>query len=595
MRPIHWLHLSDLHMRERDSWSQDIVLKAMHDHIYKDFSEGIKADFILVTGDLTFSGRATEYRLVEEFFDALSIASRVTKESIYCIPGNHDIDRDRNKLCFEGARKVLQNMSAVDSLLEGQDDLETLATRQENYRRFQEAYFSEQKRIGTEDQLGYVSRITLDDVHIAIVGLNSAWLAEGGLADHGKLLIGERQVINAINLIKKHDQRPHIIIGMAHHPLHLLCEFDRRPVQNRIEEFCHFFHFGHLHQSETRTSGFSGSGCLTLGAGASFETRQSHNSYSVVTLDLLQALRTVMTIKFDPNNSMFSSTASEEYRIEVNPQDIYGVDELAGTMKGYCTSLGQWPHYLSALLLGQKSEVLICTSDDYAFGSLAVSQAPPVSDLQEKTNSFMAFKNVLCVLHKDIPLADIFTRYGDMVREYGVVLEQISNAQPNIKARLLEYEDDARKLVNANRLEFFSYTFSLLDNLAYTKDWGLLREQAQRHISSYNSKLAAHAKRMLALSLANSYEEEDKNNAIKLYQSLIESGVVEFTDVGNFSTLLMNVGRLEEAKTVTLRGIEQFPVEHIRYFTDIGRKIVEESGDRVFRDALETIIKEKKL
>ena len=594
MRPIRWLHISDIHMRETDPWSRDSVLLAMREHISRNSAEDIKVDFILVTGDLAFSGIANEYRLVGKFFDALSTASRVPKESIYCIPGNHDLDRGRNKMCFIGARKVLQNQSEIDAILAGQGDLETLITRQKNYRNFQETYFSTQERNDTDDGLGYVSRIALDDIQVAIIGLNSAWLAEGGLNDHGKILIGERQVINAFDWIKKHDQQPHIIIGMAHHPLHLLCEFDRNPVQNRIERFCHFFHCGHLHQPETRTSGLSGTGCLTLGAGASFESRQSHNSYSIVTLDLLQALRTVDTVKFDPNNSVFSSVGSEKYPIEVEPANVCSVEELAKAMVDYSAFLNQWPHYFSALLLGQKSDILITTQNNYTFGSFAVLQAEPTSDLQEKTANFMKFKNLIPVLYKRNSFEKIFYQYGYMIGEYESILEQICNAQPTIRNRLLEYENDARKLVNFDLSGHSPHIANFLHTLANERDWEILREQAQRHLDSSDSKLATHAKKMLAISLANSHELEDKTTAISIYQSLMESNLAEFNDVGNLAILFVNIGRFDEAKNVILFSIEHFPVDRRDYFFEIGQQIVKASGDRKFRDLLVNMVKERK-
>ncbi len=150
------------------------------------------------TGDLAFSGKADDYALAAGFFDALTAASGVPKERIFCIPGNHDIDRDRQKLSFLGARTFLQDQNRTDALLAGGEDLETLLERQENYRRFQNSYFTGQDRTPTADGLGYVSRLTIEDVRLAIVGLDSAWLAQGGVEDHGKLLIGERQLINAI-------------------------------------------------------------------------------------------------------------------------------------------------------------------------------------------------------------------------------------------------------------------------------------------------------------------------------------------------------------------------------------------------------------
>ena len=238
MRPICWLHISDIHMRVSDAWSQDVVLKAMCDDTARQRKGGMSLDFILATGDLAFSGHADEYKLVASFFDALIGAAGVPREPIFCIRGNHDIDRERQRMCFLGARNFAQSPNQIDVLLSPGEDLETLLKRQENYRNFQSSYLTGQDRDRTADGLGYVSRLTTEDVRVAIVGVNSAWLAEGGVSDHGKLLIGERQIINAIDLAGRGD--PHIVIAMAHHPFHLLQDFDRRPIQGRIERSCHF-------------------------------------------------------------------------------------------------------------------------------------------------------------------------------------------------------------------------------------------------------------------------------------------------------------------------------------------------------------------
>jgi len=193
VRPISWLHVSDIHMSMRDAWSQDIVLTAMCGRIEKLREDGLAADFILATGDLAFSGKPEEYALARYFFEALSKASGVPKERIFSVPGNHDIDRSRQTLCFKGARSTLDSQQLVDEVLAPDDDLATLLEREQGYRHFQNEYFDDQERMPTPDGLAYVSRLVVDHIHIAIVGLDSAWVAEGGLSDHGNLLIGERQ------------------------------------------------------------------------------------------------------------------------------------------------------------------------------------------------------------------------------------------------------------------------------------------------------------------------------------------------------------------------------------------------------------------
>jgi 3',5'-cyclic AMP phosphodiesterase CpdA len=91
MRSISWLHISDIHMSARDSWAQDVVLKAMCDHIAWQREEGIIADFILATGDLAFSGKTAEYALIDKFFKHLEPANR---GPVACISGGkHSILR----------------------------------------------------------------------------------------------------------------------------------------------------------------------------------------------------------------------------------------------------------------------------------------------------------------------------------------------------------------------------------------------------------------------------------------------------------------------------------------------------------------------
>ena len=177
MRPISWLHVSDIHMNVRDAWSQDVVLAAMCRRIEKLREDGLAADFILATGDLAFSGKAAEYALARDFFEALFKASGVPKERIFCVPGNHDIDRSRQTLCFKGARSSLDSQQLVDEVLAPDDDLATLLEREQGYRRFQNGYFNNQERTPTTDGLAYISRLEIDGIDIAAFVLD--FRAEG--------------------------------------------------------------------------------------------------------------------------------------------------------------------------------------------------------------------------------------------------------------------------------------------------------------------------------------------------------------------------------------------------------------------------------
>lgn len=286
---VSWLHISDFHLRDSQAWAQDVVLSAMCEDIERRRLESGTIDFVLATGDLAFSGKAHEYDRAANFFEEVARVAGVARERIFCIPGNHDVDRDQQTTCFAGARHILQNQNVIDSFLGSRNEVNTLLQRQKNYRRFQNRYFTGQERKWTPDGLGYVSAFTVGDLRVAIIGLNTAWLSEGGSSDHGKLLAGERQVIDALDIADEADA--HLVIAMGHHPFHLLNDFDRRPVQRRIEEACHYYHCGHLHDPESRDAVHAGVHCLTIATGASFDSRHAHNAYCLISLDVMQAQR----------------------------------------------------------------------------------------------------------------------------------------------------------------------------------------------------------------------------------------------------------------------------------------------------------------
>ena len=586
MRPVNWLHISDIHLRAGSKWAQDVVLKAMCEKISRLQSEGNVADFVLVTGDIAFSGKSEEYRLAEEFFEDFQAASGVHQSRIYCIPGNHDIDRTRQKMCFRGALSSLSNTSRVDEFLAGGEELATLLTRQERYRQFHNSAFHGQDRTPTQGGLGYVSRIAIEDVQFAIVALDSSWLAEGGIEDHGRLLIGERQAIDALELAIHGDLKPHIIVGMAHHPLHLLQEFDRVPVQNRLEEALHFFHCGHLHSPNTRIAGPVGSGCLTVAAGATFESREHHNAFSIVRLDLLRAECMVEFFHYDRNSGTFSVANSQKFPVAAAPASICPVGELAIAIRTCYPTLAPVAFFLAALALDQKKDVPILTDTGHTFGSIDVLCALPDRGLKQETTEFMAFGNVLRVMYGRVDLPEILVRHGDMIQSYGEALLLACDADLSLRERLEICERESRMLADSEPMESFSHTLGLLEDFAEAQEWDSLREHAQRCLGVVAPKAAIQVKRMLALALAHSSKMEDKENAIRYYRSLTESSVIVFSDIGYLAMLLHETGNSADAGSLVLQGIEVFP-EKTPYFCEIGQTIISATGDKELRLRIE--------
>ena len=586
MRPISWLHVSDIHMSLAEGRSQDIVLGAMCDDIRGRRSECV-LDFVLVTGDLAYSGSVAEYDMIIGFLDALVDASGVRRERVFCIPGNHDIERERQRFCFHGALQALTDPNSADAFLSDptSEDFTTLLQRQENYRSFRDSHFVDQERIPTSDGLGYVAHFDIEGVHFAIVALDSAWLANGGQEDHLRLLIGERQIINAIDLLEKGDVFPHVVIAMTHHPLHLLRDSDRHSVQTHIEKHCHFHHCGHLHRPEERTAGLHSSGCLTVTAGASYQSHQSPNTYTVVELDLLLAKRVVTTFRYDQRSASFQSPSSHEYSMEVSSSLRCDLDELARELENHINT--PWPHYLAALLLDQKAEVPVASSSGHTFASAPAAQVQPDCELKDATGAFFGFRNTLRLFFGREKLANIIRSRGAAVAQFSAVLINLCASEPALGSRLSDQEDDARRLAVGASSTSFTYTLDLWNELASRRDWDLLRERVERNLPSDDPSLNDHRDRFLALALANSADREDRRRAATMYRELADVASPIPSDLSNLALCLFDDGQVAEAKAIILDGLERLEWEVCEKLREIGYSIVAATGDRIFRSRLD--------
>ena len=541
-------------------------------------------DFVVVTGDLAFSGKRSEYELVVQFLHELVASVGVSSDRVFCVPGNHDIQRERSKLCFRGARHEIQSEADVYRITSDDEERGNLLRRQENFRAFEACFLEAQEREYTPDRLGYVSKIDLDDLRVAIVGVNSSWLSEGGASDEGKLLIGESQVKSAIDIAKRHV--PHVVVGLQHHPFDLLQRFDRRPVQRRLEEVCDFVHCGHLHDPEVTEVVVESRRCLTIKAGASFESRGFRNTFTTVEFDPLSGRTDVAFIEYNPQTSAYEYESKKSIEPRIDGPCSCTVEELADAIKLYYKDAGGLSGYLSSLLLGRLSDVPIGSSGgtivfvnwesiegvgDAAFGRVA--------------EDFRGVGRAIRLLHGRRSLADILEIHGGPIRTFASRLTALSEQAPVARRYLKMHNEASGGRRPPRRDEPLRHTVDLLLDLAQADDWDRARELAERTICMSEGRSRASIARILAVCLARSTEADDRYRAIELYSDLVQSEQVEAGDWGALATLKIELGSYDEAKAVIRDGIKRFRNQS-HAFVQIGMRLVQESGDREFRNWL---------
>lgn len=113
MSEIAFIHLSDIHFHKSSGNSADIDAD-LRNSILIDIKENAKSSLqnvkgILVGGDIAFSGQREEYNIAKAFLKELTSNLEIDEKNIFCVPGNHDVDRQiirTSKIVFDTQSEI---------------------------------------------------------------------------------------------------------------------------------------------------------------------------------------------------------------------------------------------------------------------------------------------------------------------------------------------------------------------------------------------------------------------------------------------------------------------------------------------------------
>ncbi|MBK9258706.1 MAG: metallophosphoesterase [Polyangiaceae bacterium] len=264
-----WIHLSDMHFGHRNTshqWDQKLVLDSLHRDITRLNERDIPTpECILLTGDIAFSGSTEQYADAAVWLDKVASTLAITRDRIFVVPGNHDVDRNVDRKDRNVARLIRglrDGDDLVDDILENADDRALLASRLAAYLAFAAGYPSVQ----APDPLFWAHAfVSTHGLPVRIIGLPTALLAAGDI-DHGKLRLGKKPLASTLN--DAHKDRE-LVLVLTHHPLRGGWLADQRDTDSWVQSRAHVHLFGHVHESDSEfaRSG-SGAGILRIAAGA---------------------------------------------------------------------------------------------------------------------------------------------------------------------------------------------------------------------------------------------------------------------------------------------------------------------------------------
>ena len=316
-KTLTWLHVSDFHFKNDDSYDRDVVLNSLISAVEEKVRlEGICPDCIFVTGDVAHSGREQEYAAASDFFDKLRKVTALDKNRLFIVPGNHDVDRHKGKGLV---RSLSSEEESVDFF--GPEHPQHHFTKLEAFRRWFNSYFEGVREFPFRSTC-QTQEIDVRGIRIGIVAINSA-LFSLDQNDHGKLWIGRRCLDKALAEID--ELSSHLRIALIHHPLEWLHEDERSNIQTKLSNNVDCILRGHLHEAESGVTLTSTTSVLHLAAGAAYQSRQYPNRAFFVRVDLDASESRILPIRYEDrpqevwtiDPSVFSESLNYEGRFQL--------------------------------------------------------------------------------------------------------------------------------------------------------------------------------------------------------------------------------------------------------------------------------------
>ncbi len=313
------LHLSDLHF----GYDQDDTAKAQRseslDLLVKEIRKlkaDWKPDILVISGDLTWQGRASGYpELAEWLREKLFPATDLNAADCVICAGNHDIDREA-AFCLDART---QDAKRADELLRPERLGRGFAMPFEAFVKFAADF-----GIPAPVLHGQPNHVAGDrELHgLRFICANSAWFCRDSKTDRGQLWLGLPQ-LQSMQLMDEdeYDTAP-VTVAVLHHPQEWLANAECASYDDRPGSYCylaaraHVILSGHTHGAIERSTRCYDRARLFVG-GAAYDNHEYRNNFSIVKIDpnLRTAIRRPWEL--DPRGPKWEEKEWQEYSLRI--------------------------------------------------------------------------------------------------------------------------------------------------------------------------------------------------------------------------------------------------------------------------------------
>jgi len=234
-----WVHISDLHFYSSDGTNA----KSMKDELPKTLKEIQDVNALFITGDFRYAGsKITDVKEPVEYIKKLCESLNIKEEDVYCVPGNHDLDRSTERRYIVNGLVGVNGMGSGDYSPQngtfGEGVLEVLTNGFSYFANIEKGLYGECK-IGDNKK---VHKLVKNE-HCNILMLNTA-ITSASDNDRGSLLLGRDYLFEVLKEID--EEKPTIMLG--HHGHSFFERGEVKAVQPLLsKKKIHLYLCGHEH------------------------------------------------------------------------------------------------------------------------------------------------------------------------------------------------------------------------------------------------------------------------------------------------------------------------------------------------------------
>ena len=309
---IRFLQISDIHFSDQSGGDDEYAqmkckfledIKACHEAMKK-------IDYVLICGDIAFSGMDSQYKEARKFIKEICENAACDKDNVFMVPGNHDKKRD----VYSRTRSMMK-----DQLLKGKNTKTLLESKVKEpmavgilYAPFKQYYKLAAEHVNISDialkaaafpesdqEKGGISKFEPGDAmywaeqlgemkgfHVAIHGSNTSLLSDKDDGESWNMKEGKHLQILPLQAYNVTAGNNEIHILMLHHPMSEIQDGNR--IGKDIDSRFKLQFYGHIHKQSS-----SADGAVKIYSGALIPNEAEENIeyfpvYNVIEMDVVE-------------------------------------------------------------------------------------------------------------------------------------------------------------------------------------------------------------------------------------------------------------------------------------------------------------------